>query len=272
MAVKTEFNQVLESTIDGVVVGRVKEDYFYKATDLQYYPIGSIYRKGDRAFRYARANVNSNSDLPITVAGVCSLEDQAINQRVAADAQIIGDKEVSVTITADDANSGVFSEDHLYGGYITVRESGTHNQTRLITGNDAQSGAGDIRIDVDIPWETAITAGDYCSAIFSPYHAVVRACTQDHQTRRPVVGIPVAPATDGQWFWIQTWGPIHMNCELAFHGVNIMQAVFDGGGGIIRHIETGVNRVEQHAGFIMNQAQAAAGQSYEPFLFLQIAP
>lgn len=268
----TLYNQKVEHLVHGVVVGTVKDEYFYKANDTQYFPIGAIYRKGDRAWRYARAVANSAGNLPVTNSMAQNNDMQAINQRVVTDDQAVNTKEVTVTITADDANSGVFYKDQLYGGYITVRVSTTHNQTRMIVGNDAQSGAGDMKIYVDVPWETALTSGWYTSAIFSPYHEIISPTGDDMNTSRSTVGLPVAPATAGQWVWLQTWGPCHVTCELDFHSFHNLQAVVDYSGNILDHDYNQTYQTKaQHIGFIMFQRPGGL-QSYEPFLFMQLAP
>lgn len=273
--VASAFNQKVEHLVHGVVVGTVKDEHFYRPNDEQYFPIGAIYRKGDRAWRYARAGTHELGHTLMTNTACSNNDAQAINQRVVTNNQAANTKEVTITVTADDANSGVFVKDQLYGGYITVRESATHNHTRMIVGNEALAAFGALKIFVDVPWEEDLSAGWQSSAIFSPYHAVVRKQGNHMKAHTPALGVPASRAVDGQWFWIQTWGPIHCTVTGGQPGGadHDMQCVFDSDGNIAPHA-TGTPQytLQQHAGFIMAQQQLGPGQVYEPFTFLQIAP
>ena len=80
-------------------------------------------------------------------------------------------------------------------------------------------------------------------------------------------------ATVGQYYWMQTWGPICISPGDAGSGgeAEERQLVFGGNGGVFAHDAAHATTLqEQHAGFIIQKD--SAGGDGPPFIMLQISP
>lgn len=81
-------------------------------------------------------------------------------------------------------------------------------------------------------------------------------------------------AVSGDYFWMQTWGPIH--CSTSDSAVGNVINNFDlvwAGNGSIRANDAAADNLLQHAGFTLAQDyNSGSPQQGSPFFMLQISP
>lgn len=239
------------------------------ADATQKYPIGTKYVEGDRIYRYALAG----GDIDRTDLGVKNGLPQGVAQRAVAAVAAIGAKAATITTVSPDgaAGTGTLVKDEFAGGYILFFTTGGvasyDKQIRLITGN-AAGAAGDIAFTFDRGLEIALaTATSKAEAIASPYKHIVISSAVHY----PVVGIPSVLASDGEYLWVQTWGPCWISPQ---SGVGVAGNV----GVAFRHdgsLEPALTAVtsyitNQYAGFCM--AGNSGATQAAPFFMLQISP
>jgi hypothetical protein len=154
---------------------------------------------------------------------------------------------------------------------VVFPAASNHAFTRRIISNSACtiSQANDCTIEIDTPTPVAITTSDKGEAMASPYWKVVTAVS----TYASVIGVPAVAATDGKFFWLQTWGPIWIATSAECGaGENDRNVVFryNGSGDECAYAGTYNSAKAQRAGFIL--ANAYNGTQGAPFIMLQISP
>jgi hypothetical protein len=172
---------------------------------VQKYPLGQrMILEDGRVFVYA---LSSGTQIP-DVGSQVGIHQHIANCAIAADAAA-GVRSIVLHSSATDgaAHNGLIAKDELKGGYVVVFPAASnHAFTRRIISNSACtiSQANDCTIEIDTPTPVAITTSDKGEAMASPYWKVVTAVS----TYASVIGVPAVAATDGKFFWLQTWGPI----------------------------------------------------------------
>jgi len=237
----------------------------YEADAAQKYPIGTKLVVGDRSYRYAYAGGTLNPDL----GAHCALE-QCVAYTTIAEAAVAEATSIvlDVAVTDGPAGNGVIAVNYLAGGYIVIFDASGKAFTRMIRSNTAVA-TGEMTVVLDVGIPVALIANtDHCECMASPY-ANIQALTS---TTTSVMGIPTVVATVGQWFWLQTWGPVWIAPQGSVSvGNNNRQVVFRHDGSVDDHDYSDANVVwGQHAGFVITNA--AGGGQGAAFIMLQICP
>lgn len=236
-----------------------------------------------RVFRYAKAG---------TTVGSMKRAVYGYNQLVARNstitcrpASIIAAGATSAVFTCTTTigvdGTGVIAEDALRGGYISFYSSSADRPQRGIIGNSAlASGGTSITLYFDAPIKTAIPAGVATEILANPYSDVRTSESTQYGVYCSALGMPNVVATNGDYFWIQTWGPFRITPTGAALGEigHSRQFVFGSNGSIMSLAEWHVpepgqetNRSYQFAGFLLERTTGEAG-SAAPFINLQINP
>ena len=234
---------------------------------LQLYPLGTIFREGDRSYRYAKASGGQIPDVGSQIGSHQHVENCAVQANYAAGVTTIT---ITTASTAGAAHNGLIAEDELYGGYIVVFPAGGNKAfVRQIIGNSACtiSQANTCTIKLDRPTPVAITTSDTAECMASPYLNVITGANE----RRAVVGVPACVATTGQYFWLQTWGPCWCATEANLgNSANNIGAKWRYNGTLQTADDADAyHECQQYAGFVLSFAYA--GTQGAPFVWLQIA-
>jgi hypothetical protein len=205
--------------------------YMASTTKHQKYNIGDrVVTPDGRVFRYSLAGGTVETEF-----GVC-VPDASITNAVAP-AQVnptspnvlgysptsgqVGDRCVTITVAATDGilGTGAIAADEMRGGYIVINNgTNQHPQFRGIIGNDAVAASGGaMNVYLDGPINTIrISSTDYTGVVvgttnieayYSPY-ANVKGMNAVNSAYVTCIGAAAARATVGQYFWVQTWGPV----------------------------------------------------------------
>lgn len=234
----------------------------------------SLVKSGYGAACYSRVNV---SDLaPAQVAPGSTLTG------VVSSAGAIGDTvlTVSTKATSGIAADGVIAADELRGGYIVIGNEGSSPQNRGIIGNTAgvASTITSITVFLDAPLVTAVTASTtYIEIMPNPYKDMYGNPSAAIGDFASFLGVPAVSATSGQYFWLQTWGPLWVTpggtggaTKQPGYTAGDRDVYFAGDGSIYGGLQTVVESGLQRAGTIIQRdAAASAGP---PFIMLQISP
>lgn len=250
--------------------GTAYQQGIYSAETTQRHVPGRAFLEWDgRVFKYAKASATLNTDL---------LAQQVTAQHMAyatvAASTAVGATELTVDFGATDgaAAGGVIAVDELAGGYAIIFPHSENSMNRGIRGNTAADGGGDeITLYLDAPLNVATVVDvTHAEAICSPYYNIKASTTGD--TARGFVGLPMVPATVGQYCWVQTWGPCWIAPQTDVGtGASNQQVVARYDGSIQAHdyTDTTYSDKQQHIGFVLSHA--TAGTQGAPFIMLQIS-
>jgi len=141
--------------------------------------------------------------------------------------------------------------------------------TDVGTGTHTVTGVGEMTLTLDKPLPVALVADDdHGECMASPYLDV----RTGGGSTSSIVGVPTMVAKDGEFLWIQTWGPVWIapQGEVSV-GNNNRQVVFRHDGSIDEYDATDPYTVKaQHAGFVLQNARE--GGQGAAFIMLQISP
>ena len=196
--------------------------YTASTTKHERYNIGDrVVTPDGRVFRYSIAGTGG------VVPGLGAAQGNKVNISASAPAQVaptspvltgltlsagaIGDSAVTVTVGASSGVNadGAVLADAMRGGYIIIGDDAyTTVQNRGILGNDAvAAGGGTMNVYLDSPLIKAVVPGTTYIEVFpNPYSNMILGGGSNIGLIS-FLGIPAAPATVGQYFWLQTWGP-----------------------------------------------------------------
>lgn len=254
-------------SMQGLVGGATGQD-LYTRSAVKRYTIGTRRITPDgRVFRYAKAVDTLECDYG------CTFNEGELFEYVAlGSTQVVGDSEVSLVVSPGE----VLAEDELDGGYISIFLAGLgDSMNRGITGNTALAVDGAaITIYLDSPLDRVCTiTTDHAEVLANPWASVKNAHVGGG-SYASVAGLPNAPATVGEYVWIQTWGirwmsPAHAGIGGGSHERSVY---FDpGGGGIDEHTYGTSGYLDrQLAGFVVDKT--SSGVDGAPFIMLQISP
>lgn len=249
----------------------------YNLDTVQRFMVGTRYMTWDgRVFRYGKSG-----DTLSTAHGCWTGDYMALAQWAEFDiSHPLGSNPITCTTDATYcglAFNGVFAEDDLAGGFITMWPTGVEALNYGIIGNDALAAAGTLVIYLDHPLRYPITKTEgSCEAIYSPYRHLhwTGAGLPASSSRHPVLGVPMSNAVSGDFFWMQTWGPIHCSTSDASVGNDNDNAelVWQHDGSIEDRSSAALG-MKQHAGFTLAQDyNSGTPQQGSPFFMLQISP
>lgn len=260
------YNAISES-LPPVIVGRVKDEYFRAGDTTQRFPIGQIYRLGRKAYVYAKAGGTLNPDL-----GASPYNFQHIGNTTIAKTTIVGQKDITIDVSnaMGTAGTGAMAKDELFNGEMVLMDHDGKIYTRGILGNTAivaDGGSNEMTVKIDHGIEVALTENtDHAECMASPYIDV----RTDGASNKSVVGIPVCIAKNGEFCFLQTWGPCWVAPQTAVGtGNNDRQVVFRHDGSVDRHDTGATTKYAQHAGW--NMANGIGGGQGAALIFLQIS-
>jgi hypothetical protein len=248
-----------------------------------------------RAFRYSLAAATCDPEFgayqPLKVTTVAVLPAQSvisgpvINQfgaNATTTAGAVGSNVVTVTIAAADgsAGTGLVAADEFRGGYIVYNHGANqHPQFRGVIGNSAVATGGgtcDIYLDaaitpiviLGVTYQAVVVGTTTAEVMLSPYLGLKGdAGSTGYQT---FLGIPAARATVGQYFWLQTWGPIWATSNsITAAAAHDREVYFVDNGSLQSRTSAGA-AVYQLAGLVMDAS--STGSSNAPIVMLQITP
>jgi len=240
----------------------------YEVDTALQFPLGSYMRMGNKGFVYAKAG----GTLVPKMGAKNSLAQKVGQVAVAATALI---KATTITLTI--ATGTEITLDELVGGEIVVFVDGvaaTNSFTRGITGNNAIATGvgGTLTLTLDSPIPVEVTTDGKAECIASPYSAV----TQSSDANLAVVGMPLLPATVGQFLWLQVEGlywaapqslvGVGGNTGIVFRHDGSLEPIINTAG--VLSVPDGYSTT-QHAGVVVSEA--SGGTQGAPFILLQIA-
>jgi len=261
---------------EGIVSLETQPDYsfLYESSTVKTpkYNLGDRVVLGDgRVFRYGLCGDTFTS----MKHGLKNFNLLVTEKDAIAVAAAIGAKYVDITFADTDGvgNDGVIAVDSLRGGYISFYR-GTDRQQRGIIGNTARANGdtGNTRVYLDAALRVAINEDDDVEVMATPYSDLRISGGGGEWTS--VMGMPNVMATVGQYFWLQTWGPIRITPAAAELGVAGYERsfFFDANGSLVSaQTAESTTRSYQLAGFLLERTDGAAG-SAAPFINLQINP
>jgi hypothetical protein len=177
-----------------------------------------------RAFRYAKAGgvcapeFGAYNPLPTIVNAVAPAQ-SVIQTPIQGLVVVAGTLDANVVTITKGATAGVNADgvlalDELRGGYIVVGNGANqHPQNRGIVGNPASvAGAASLDVYLDAPLTAAVTVGTTnIETMLNPYEFLK--ADQSATAFMTFLGLPVVSATLGQYFWVQTWGPLWVTSD-----------------------------------------------------------
>ena len=248
---------------EGLVAAQESPDwsFIYEKSIVKHphYNIGDrVVLPDGRVFRYGLAVNSVECGLGVKFSGTMAADGIALTS--ASQTQAIGDRQFSVA-------SQTFAEDELRGGYAVLYTASSTYQQFGIVGNTAAS-ASTVTIYLDRALTTALTTTNGIEVLPNPY----RYLKKEYNYYMSHAGIPMSSATAGQYFWIQTWGPLWANPGPYGQGASVSErdVIFNADGSLRNKAEWGVIVGNQKAGFLMTAD--SAGTDSPPFIMLQISP
>lgn len=246
----------------------------------QKYPIGTKFVNGMRTYYYCKANGECDTEWgcyknkKTNTAAVAPTQSTAVDVATGLAAGVVGSRQVTVTIDAEigTLTTGVLAKDELAGGFIVVGNgSAQHPQMFQIVGHPAlTSTGGSLTLTLDDILATAVTAATtYLELMESPFYDVCAdGAGGDYVT---FIGIPAAHASDGEFFWVQTWGPCWITSNSATcDSARDRTIVFVGNGSVESSNDETLESGFQIAGVALDASGSSAANA--PMVLLQIMP
>jgi len=241
-------------------------DFLYKASTTKdsRFDIGDrVCLPDGRVFRYGKASGSIDCDLGCKFA-----EDEVQTYDTTVTAIAPGD----TSVTVDGGTHAALTEDELRGGYVIVYHTGGggYTQFRGIVGNDVADANADFTVYVDASFDYTAAVGTGIEVFYNPYAKLVDGSSA--AVTCSVAGRPAINATDGQYFWVQTWGPTWVApTNASFADANDRGAYWRHSGAIEGEIANASKNVgensTQYAGFLINE-----GFTTGPLFMLQVSP
>lgn len=265
------------------------EGAVYKVDTTQKFAIGArMVLEDGRVFRYFSAGGVCKSQLgawkkklsntcaaaPTQATAAAQLA--AYGETLAAGA--VGSRYVTVTIDSEIGHltTGVLTADELKGGYIVIGNgSAQAPQNRRIVSHPVCTVAGSLTLKLDGALIAAVTAGTTTiELIENPWSHLVGDETIEHYVS--FLGVPAATLADGEFGWLQTWGPCWITSNSATCNSADDREIFFVANGSVESggdLDFGDSHDDtsyQHAGFALDTS--SSGSSNAPFVMLQISP
>jgi len=230
----------------------------YQVSAVKRYPLGKYLRIGNKGFVYAKAG----GALVPDVGAKQSHNQKFIESNIAA-AVLEGATTITITITAGVTVDSPIALNELAGGQLLVFPAGNKAFIRTIVSNTAVVASGTLTVVLDAPVPCAVGLV-WCEAIINPYDGVNQVASE----WRPVMGMPMIPATEGQYLWLQVEGISWCAPEAAVGAAaNALEVCFGGNGAL--KLRSDAIPAEQRAGMVIAPNPAGTGQG-SPFIMLNI--
>lgn len=253
-------------------------DFLYRANTVKdpKWNIGDrVVLPDGRVFRYGKCGASAEFGVTSMKRGVQNHAMLVTELATICAAAAVGDGSVTLTFNGDFWDVALTS-DSLCGGYISIYNSSTVRDQRGIVGNTAvDATGGECTIYLDAPISTAFISAVNCEVLSNPYSDLQQGVGGAWAA---VMGMPCSLAAAGEYFWIQTWGPIRISPAGTELGVNASERTFVfAGNASLRSFDANdaLDFSEQIAGFIIERTGNGGGGvagSAAPFIMLQISP
>jgi hypothetical protein len=254
-------------------------DNIFACDTTQKYPLGTKFVSGLRTYYYCKANGECDSEWgaykpkKTNTCAVAPTQSTTVDPITGLAAGVVGSFEVSVTIDAEigTLTTGVLAKDELAGGFIVIGNgSAQHPQMCQIVSHPALAAAGTLTLRLDMKLGTAVTAATTTLELMeSPFYDVkADGSGGDYVT---FIGIPACHASDGEWLWVQTWGPCWITSNSnTCNSARDRTIIFVGNGSVVSSDDVTLESGFQIAGVALDMSGSA--ESNAPFVLLQIMP
>lgn len=255
-------------------------DNIFAPDTSQLYPIGAKFVSGIRVYYYCKANGDVDPEWgcykpkKTNVNAVAPTQSTTIDPETGVAPGAVGSYEVTVTIDTEigTATTGVLVKDELAGGFIVIGNgSAQHPQMCQIVSHPVLASAGgSLTVRLDMKLGVAVTASTTNIELMeSPFYDVkADGSGGDYVT---FIGQPACSASDGEWFWCQTWGP----CWITSNGNTCDSArdrtlCYVGNGSIVSSNDVTMESGFQIAGYALDMS--GSGASNAPMVMLTLIP
>lgn len=235
-------------------------DFLYEFSSVRNprYNIGDrVVTPDGRVFRYAlAASANVEAGKGVKFGGTMASEGIAL--RSPGKAEVVGATSFTVA-------SQTFAKDELRGGYAVLYTSSQQYQQFGIIGNSVAA-AGTVTIYLDRALTAALAANNGIEVLGNPYRYMVYDTSEAYMSH---AGIPMATPSNGDFFWVQTWGICWINPGPYGQGgsANERTLCFQTDGQM--RFASQVTVDYQRAGFLVTKD--ASGTDSPPFVMLQVS-
>ena len=171
----------------------------------QKWPLGTLIRQGDRAWRYARNGSSGlNVAAPVQQAAVAHAEQN--DDIVVGAAAAIGAVEVELTSTANLDTAPNETADDFAEGYLIVNDAAGEGHMYKIKSNEAFASSGDSTFTLypDESIRVALTTSSQVGLVRNPFYKTIATTAV---VSGMVLGIPQFAVTASYYYWLQTGGP-----------------------------------------------------------------
>lgn len=255
-------------------------DNIFVPDTAQKYPIGTKFASGIRTYYYCKANGDVDPEWgcykpkKTNTVAVAPTQSTTVDPVTGLAPGVVGSLQVTVTIDTEigTLTTGVLAKDELAGGFIVIGNgSAQHPQMCQIVSHPAlTSTGGSLTLTLDMKLGVAVTAATTTIELMeSPFYDVkADGSGGDYVT---FIGVPACSASDGEFFWCQTWGPCWITSDgNTCDSVRDRTLVFVGNGSIVSSNDQTMESGFQIAGVALDQSGAAASNA--PMVLLQIIP
>jgi len=222
----------------------------YAVETTQRYVMGTRFITWDgRVFKYSKSGAACYTHLLNAFYNTISSDANGIDYSLLTNAQSAGDREITLT-----NGTTAVAEDYLAGGLaiIVPTESVTNREvmTRMVIGNEATAAAGECRMFLEAPLDTAVTTSNYAYVMPSGYTNIQYSASVNGT--RSFAGLAAAAVTaSGKYFWLQTYGPCQSAQQTTYVGKTAYYRMVYG-----RHdgsLDTQANTVESGGTVVSDQ-------------------
>lgn len=264
-----ELDLIINHVIGERLTGRPRQDINVVST-VQNYRTGARMQRGARVYHYGHAGGVLVDNRIVFAANP---QDAGMNAVAATGVAVAGVRTVTIVLAAGEgpAQDGNMPANYLEGGTIVFMTAAGIYVRGIISNTAVTGGAGGVyNVTLDAPTLGAIVATDSTEVISSKYaDIVVGGDTVLGGLLSTGVGVPTLPTVDGDWLWIQTWGPVWTATDLTLSVGNNNRSGFVHGDGTIQD-NAGSGNEYQRAGTVM--ANAIGGGQGAPFVNLELDP
>ncbi len=229
----------------------------YATEATQRYAYGARFLDWDGSvYRYCKAGAaitNVQLAVHVTATGAAT-SIEAISAAAA-----IGDKTLYI-------NQASITVDQYSGGYVVIFPAGGSAMIRSVVANTASDSGGSVKLSLNHPLSTVLTASDTYELYASPYASVSHANTDGTLS---FLGTANVAASSSGFLWTKTWGPIFIAPQSGIGGAYVRTGFFRHDGSIDVHpaVATKANVSDQIAGFTLIGSAAGDG----PLFMLQVS-
>ena len=266
----------------GGAVAEVGAGTPYQVDDYQKYPAGTIIRRGFKTFVYSYAGGTIHTywgaykKKLTNAAAVAPTQKTAAEMAASYPGEILasgaaGSKYVAITIDSVIGHlvTGALWANELAGGEIVIGNgSNQYPQQRTIVSHPALAAAGTLVVKLDAPLERAVTAATTTiENMENPFNYMKADGLSDGYDS--FLGMATVEAVNGQWFWLQTYGPRWITSDTHTCDSSMDRSIaFQANGSVVSSNDVTMESGFQLAGFALDSS--TNGGSNAPMVFLTL--